>query len=278
MSVSEDQSASTRRVPSWLKEPLLHFLVAAALLTAAYHFFGKPEVKISAQLFNGLCKDYETATGHPASAEDKRKLLDEYLENEILYREAIRTGLMQDNRVRAMLVHTMRTSLRPIVPQPTEEDLVALRKQTPEIYRYPARAGFEHVSFPDMKSVPEGILEKLKAGAAPQGLGDETVRLANPLPVTFRTQLDYLFGAEFTDRLMTCETGVWVGPFASKRGVHFVKVLQREEERDMPMDELRPTLIGKWTGMRENEIIFQRVAELRKSYRVDLPALDSAQP
>ncbi|MFD0892294.1 peptidyl-prolyl cis-trans isomerase [Luteolibacter ambystomatis] len=265
-------------MPSFLKEPLLHFLLAAALLLVAWHFFARPEVKVSPQLISGIVKDYEGSLGRPATPEEVKKITDEYVENEILYREALRTGLIQDNRVRGLLIQTMRTSLRPIVPPPTEADLVALRNQTPQIYRYPAKVSFEHVSFADEKSIPEGLLEKLRSGTPPQGLGDPAVRLANPLPPTFRTQLDHLFGAAFTDTLIKCEKGVWSGLFPSNRGVHFVKVLSSEPEQDMPMAELRPTLTGKWTGLKEAEIISQKVEEMKKSYRVVLPPANPAKP
>ncbi|MGC4014806.1 MAG: peptidylprolyl isomerase [Luteolibacter sp.] len=265
-------------MPALLKEPLLHFLAAAALLLLAWHFFVRPEVKISPQLINGMVKEYETALGRAATPEDVRKITDEYVESEILYREALKTGLIQDNRVRSLLIQTMRTSLRPIVPPPSEADLVELRNKTPDIYRYPAKISFEHVSFSDEKSIPAGLLEKLRVGTPPQGLSDPAVRLANPLPPTFSTQLDHLFGAAFTGTLMKCEKGVWSGPFTSNRGVHFVKVLSADPEMDMPMSELRPTLIGKWTGIKEAEIISQKVEEMKKSYRVVLPPATPAKP
>lgn len=254
-----------------LKEPLLHFLLAAVVLSLAYHFFGRPTVKISAPLLNGLRKDYESAIGRAATPEETDRLAAEYLENEVLFREALRTGLTQDNRVRALLIQTMRTSLRPIVPEPGDEELIALRNETPEIYRFPAKAGFEHVTFADAAAVPSGLLEKLKGGAPAAELGDPGVRLANPLPPTFKPQLDYLFGAEFADRLLRCKPGVWEGPLTSTRGVHFVRVLALEPERDMPMSELRPTLAAKWIARRESAIISQKVAEMTKSYRVTMP-------
>lgn len=271
MPVDPPSSPVRRGVTAFLREPLLHFLVVAVLLLAAWHCFARPEVKVSPQLLSGMRKEYEASVGRTATPQEVAKIADEYLESEILYREAIRTGLMQDNRVRGLLIHTMRTSMRPIVPPPTEEELVAFRNLTPEIYRYPAKVSFEHVSFADAQAIPAGLLEKLRSGATPQGLGDPAVRLANPLPPTFRPQLDHLFGDAFTQTLMHCEKGVWAGPYVSKRGVHFVRVISMEAEKDMPLSELRPTLIGKWTGVKEAEGISRKVQEIKKSYRVILP-------
>lgn len=259
------------KLPALLKEPLVHFLAAAALLTVGYHFLARPEVTVSPQLLGGLRKEYEGAIGRQATPAEMTKLANEYLESEILYREALRNDMVKDNRVRGMLIQTMRTSLRPIVREPAEADLETLRQETPEIYRYPAKVGFEHVSFPNADAAPPDLLEKLRAGASPQGLGDGQMKLANPLPPTFRPQLEHLFGTEFTATLTGCKEGTWEGPFTSTRGVHFVRVLTQEPEHDMPMSELRPTLIAKWTSRQESRIISEKVAELRDSYRVNMP-------
>jgi len=266
------------RVGSWLREPLLHFLIAAGLLTAGYHFFGRPEVKVSAQQLTNIRKDYEAALGRPVTQEEFHKMLDDYLENEVLYHEAIRNGLLQDNRVRGLLIQTMRTSLRPIVPAPTEQELIDFRNQTPEIYRYPDKISFEHVSFATGTAVPDGLLEKLRAGATPQGLGDPTIRLANPLAPTFKPQLEHLFGPDFTTELMKAPLNEWAGPYTSSRGVHFIRITSRDPEHDMPMSELRATLAGKWTGVKEAEIISQRVKELMKSYHVVTPGIPADKP
>ncbi|MGH7290239.1 MAG: hypothetical protein ACREJT_03455, partial [Myxococcota bacterium] len=174
-------------------EPLAHFLVAAGLLLLAQHFLLRPEIAISPQLVNGLRKDYEARIGRPATDVEVHKLVDSYLEDEVLFREAQRSGLTNDNRVRSLLVQTMRSAMRPVVTPPTDAELQTLRAETPEVYRLPAQVSFEHVSFLEEKSIPTGLLEKLRGGAPSEGLG-EPVRITSPLPLTFQPQLEHMFG------------------------------------------------------------------------------------
>jgi hypothetical protein len=277
MSLSVSKSPSRSWLASLLHEPLLHFLIAAALLLLAFHFFARPELKVSAPMLNGLRKDYEARMGRPATELEIAKIANDYVEDEILYREALRNGLTQDNRVRGMLIQTMRTTLRPILSEPSDTELENLRKETPDVYRFPARVGFEHVSFADAKTIPDGLLEKLRSGEKPSSFG-ETVQLANPLPPTYRPQLERIFGPAFTIALTKCKEGEWVGPLTSARGVHFVRVQKQEPEREMPLEEIRSTLISKWMSRNEAAAISNKVIELRRSYNVVMPANLSPAP
>jgi hypothetical protein len=259
------------------REPLVHFFAAALLLFFAHRIIFKREISVSQPLVQGLRKEYE-ANGRKVDDTTLQRLVADYVEDEILYQEALRSGLMRDNRVRALLIETMRKSLRPVLPPPTDAELEQLRAEAPEAYRYPPQVSFEHVSFPDDKNVPGGLLDKLRSGAPATGLSDPAVRMANPLPLSYAPQLERVFGPEFTQSLMQCQAGVWSGPFKSLRGVHFVRVIKRDEGGDMPLNEVRSTLASQWVANHENAEISRKVAELRRSYRVNIQPITNARP
>jgi hypothetical protein len=259
------------------REPLAHFFAAALLLFFVHRIFFKREISVSLPLVQGLRKEYE-ATGHKVDETTLQRLVADYVEDEILYQEALRSGFLRDNRVRALLIETMRKSLRPVLPPPTDANLEQLRAEAPEAYRYPPQVSFEHVSFLDDKNMPAGLLDKLRSGAPATGMGDPAVRVANPLPPTYAPQLERVFGPEFTQSLLQCEVGVWTGPFKSLRGVHFVRVVKRDEGGDMPLKEVRTTLASQWVTNQENAAISRKVAELRRSYRVNIAPTTAARP
>jgi len=266
------------KITSFLRrEPLAHFVLAAAVLITLHHCLVRPAIEVSPQLANGLRKEYETRWNRKATDADMTRLIGDYIEDEVLFREALKTGLVNDNRVRALLVATMRSSLRPMLVPPTDADLEKLRSESPETYRFPAKIGFEHVSFTDEKNIPVGLLEKLRSGASTAGLGD-AVSLANPLPPTFQPQLDRIFGPEFTKSLLLCKKDVWNGPIKSERGVHFIRITTLDSPKDIPLDETRTTLASQWNTVKENAAIADKARELRKSYRVVLPPNIPAQP
>ena len=259
------------RLSTLAKEPLLHFLVAAGLLWLACRGCGHPEVQISVQALNGLRNDFAAAIGRRPSQPEVKHLVAEYLDDEILYREALRSGLTQDPKVRALLIQAMRASLQPVVPEPTDAELVATRERTPAVYRYPATLSFEHVSFTNSTRIPDELLKKLHDGASPQGLGDALDQVANPLPPTFRPQLEDLLGVDFISALSKCRLGKWEGPLTSTRGVHFVRLVNYEAERDMPMADIRASLIASWSEHKQAELISNKISQLRKAYCVTIP-------
>ena len=191
------------------------------------------------------------------------------LEQEILYREALKQGQIDDPRVRGLLAAILREQLEPVLADPSDEELRKYRADHPDAYQFPEQISFTHVSFAKMKDIPEGVLERLRAGETV--IGDPAVKLANPLPMTWLPQLKTLFGDPFVTALETCKPGEWSGPLASERGVHFVKLIERRAPREMSFDEVKPALTSQWLKDKRAEVVSAKVAEMRRGYRVVLP-------
>ncbi len=261
---------------AFLREPLLHFLVLGAALLGLNSMLGswrRPVVEITQAAVQAQAEIVAKRIERPLTAAEKDKLAKEMLQEEILFREAQRRGLVSDNQVRGTLVAMMRTALKPAPAQPTDEDLKKLRDQLPaESTTLPEQISFEHVSFSTPELVPPDLLAKLRAGANPQGLG-EPIRLSNPVTLTFRTQLDRLMGPEFTAELFKQNVQEWSGPFKSSRGVHFVRVLERHETQNMPFEQMRPMLESRWIKDREAAAVTQEVEKLKPDYRFVMPNL-----
>jgi hypothetical protein len=264
-------SSPARLGATLLGEPLVHFALAAAALLLIQHTFARPEIVVSPQRLHGLYKDFEARAGRPPTAEESAQVLADHVDEEVMYREALRTGMTQDNRIRMLLMQTMRTSLRPVLPEPTDEELEALRRESPEIYRAPEKLSFEHVTYAKPESVPEGLLEQLRGGLPRVGVGEPTPRLGNPMPPTDMPQLEWIFGPEFSAFLRAAPDGVWAGPTQSRRGVHFVRIIKREPGQDRPLAEIRPKLAAQWLARQDAAVISSKVAEMKRRYRIVLP-------
>lgn len=259
------------------REPLLHFTVAAAVLVGAQRWHqhaSRPELRVTKEWLDTLARDYELKTGHRPDSAERAKLLDDYIEEEVLFREAQKSGHEEDPRVRHLLALTMREAMEPVVADPSDAELEELRAKSPETFRFPAEVSFEHASFKSTDAIPPGTLETLRGGGT-AGMAAE-MRLPNPLPETWIPQIGRMFGDEFAEALANCKEGEWSGPINSTRGVHFVKILKYTAPREMPMTEVRPALITKWTTDRQKAAVSGKVAELRKGYRIIVPQGEAA--
>jgi hypothetical protein len=190
---------------------------------------------------------------------------------EILFHEAQQRGLVSDNSVRKSLIAMMRSALKPMPLPPTDEDLLKLQAQIPaENTTLPAEVSFEHVSFAKLENVPADLLAKLRNGADHRNFG-EPVRLANPLPLTYRPQLERILGEEFTKQIFTVPTDTWQGPLLSTRGAHLVRIVKRSADQPMSMEQTRPILLAKWRELKEAESVSAEVEKLMVNYRIRLP-------
>lgn len=259
-----------------LREPLFHFITIAGLLLLAnglWSHFAKPEIIISTAAVEARARDWQATSGIAPTNKQLADIARELATEEVLFRESLKREMAMDNRVRSSLVTMMRSALKPPVTPPTDEQLKEIRANSPkENIMLPAQVGFENVTFTSEADVPTDLLKKLREGG-PIPTSTAAVKLANPLPPTYRPQLDRLLGTEFCDTVFTMPLHQWHGPVRSTRGVHFIRVTSRDAERPIPFDEIRGMLQAKWIEQRENETITAEAVKLAQHYRIVLPEM-----
>ncbi len=162
----------------------------------------------------------------------------QWLEEEVLYREALARGLDQgDLIVRRRLAQKMRLLLETSVDVP-DPDPARLRAW---IDAHPARyGGLEHLALSHVflsRSLRGRQLGEDAIRVAAQLRSDTTQALeglSDPHPGGTQLQranqreLERLFGAPVAAQLMELPAGGWEGPIASALGIHFVRVHQRQ--------------------------------------------------
>jgi len=257
-----------------LREPLLHFVIIAAALLALNSFMSplrRPVVEISAAAVDAQAAVSAQRLGHELTPEERGRLTDEMLQEEILFREAQKRGMVSDNQVRNTLIAMMRSALKPMTAEPTDEELIATRAKLPrENTTLPQQVSFEHVSFTRAENVPADLLAKLRGGENPKALG-EPLRLANPLPPTYRPQIERLTGKEFSDQVFVQPIGEWQGPLTSSLGVHFVRVIDRQAEQPLALEAIKPMLESHWMSEKQGDAVEREVNKLKENYRIILP-------
>jgi hypothetical protein len=256
-----------------MRDPLTHFLLMAGAILLFHHLLqqhAKPELKITREELDLAQRDFENRIRRSATAAERVRLAEEMVGNEVLAREAIATGLGNDNRVRGLLAKLMRTSLEPVLSDPDDAALLQIRAMYPDDYRLPMRVVFEHVGFSSPDRVPADFLATLRGSGPPAGVG-ESVGLSNPSPPTYLPQIERFVGMELADRLGKMPLTTWEGPFQTARGYLFVRVTQREAETEMPFDQIRAALVAKWRYEMIRREIATATKRLREKYRVILP-------
>jgi PPIC-type PPIASE domain len=243
-----------------VREPLLHFLVAGALLFALYHLVRGPRAEANAQARSIVVDphallsfmQYESMAFRPdvfearlaaLSPQQKRELIDEYVREEALVREATIMGLADgDYVIRRRMAQKLLYLMDDAATESFSPDEATLRRYFSEHesrYRTAPTLTFTHV-FVDKEirrgAPAEKAAERLKRAleAARAGFGDAPA-YGDRFPYLrncIKRAPDFIesqFGAQFTGELVKLAPSEhWQGPIPSEYGYHLVLLTQRE--------------------------------------------------
>jgi len=267
----------------FLREPLVHFVVLGALIFGITEWRARDRgdatvIVLGPDELAGLHADFERRTGQPPTPHDEQALIDRFVDDEMLYREALALGLDRgDVIVRRRLLQKMEFLLdaRADLDPPTTEDLRALRDAHPDRYREPARCDLEHVFVDATRhgdqapALATEIGATLAAGADPARLGDPFLR-GRRLRAQSRRDLARIFGAGFAAAVESLPVGTWSAPVESSYGLHLVRVLGRTSSRLPDVEELEATLRLDWLESRRADVRRRALGDLRERYTVEI--------
>jgi len=280
-------------VKSVLREPLVHFLLLALLIFAGYGLVGtgaddKPDsIVVTAPKIEQMATLFAKTWQRPPTADELAGLIDDYVKEEILVREALELRLDQDDtvvrrRLRQKMEFLSAADVEALAP--TEAELQAYLTANPAAFEIDPMLSFEQIflnperhgnaSEQDAASILEVLLSE--PAADPALLGDASL-LPPELPLTGKRIVGQMFGADFAEAIDKATPGQWTGPILSGFGLHLVRVTKREPGRVPALEEVREAVARDWTNARRKELEDRRFAELLKRYVVTIKSPTSAE-
>jgi hypothetical protein len=211
------------------REPLVHMIVLGGFLFGLWRAVSPAaarRVSVSADVKAGLAADHRRRFGVAPTEKELAALVDRWVGDEVLYREALALGLDRgDVVVRRRLVQKMQFVLDAVEPvgEPGDAELRAWLAAHPERYGGGARVSFEQVFAGP--SGGEQLRAKLVAGEAAAGLP-----FIGPRRGERQTEREIAarFGAAFGAALVKAPIGTW-SLVRSAYGLHVVRVSARDD-------------------------------------------------
>ena len=277
------------------REPLVQFFAIALVLFAAnalvHGTVVRPsgrQIEISAGRVTQIAASYRLLAGRPPSRAELQTLVDDFVDEEIGYREAVALGLDADDTI---VRRRMRQKLEFLAEdatadeEPSDAELTAWLASRAADYRLPPRISFRHVlANADMRGADAeadaaAFAAALRAGTDPATLGDASM-LPSVLPLTTQQEAAALFGDAFAAAIFARTNEEWFGPVVSPLGAHAVSILAREAGRDPTLAEVRTQLRSDWLEARRKAMRATYLARLRQRYEVGIewPEAYAAQP
>lgn len=259
-----------------LREPLLFFLLAGAALFLLAGRFGGDDarrIEISQAERTRLAHQWEAQMGRPPGEAEMAGLLDQWLREEIYYREALALGLEADDVIiRRRLVQklTFLTEDLATLEAPSDDALRAYHQANAERYAEPLRISFTHRFFSSDRRDDAEADARAALAALATTEGAPTPSDGDPftLPRSFversQREITRLFGREFAAALAQVPTGSWQGPVASAYGWHLVRVEQVRPARPLAFEEVSDQVAADMRESRRrsaNEAFYQSLLE-----------------
>ena len=254
-----------------VRDPLLAFVVAGGALFVGYSQLAPSSVtpvRLTSETRTGLIAEFEARAGRKGSDEDVARLERDWVNDELLFREALDAGMhLGDSVVRARLVQEMRYRITGLLPDPTEEQLVNHYADHRDRYLTEPAISFEHVYFERIENAQAGMLDRLRQGEALQG---DAFWQGKSFPGYGESMIRGLFGQAFLEALNEAPRGTWVGPLESTRGVHFVLISKSHEPRLLPFEVVRQQVENDYLVLVIERTVDGRLQPLRSRYQVDV--------
>ena len=271
-----------------LREPLVQFLALGAVLFALYGVAGKrnaeapDKIVVSASRIATLGDGFARTWRRPPSEQELQGLIEDYIRDEVFYREGRAAGLDRDDVVIRRRVRQKMEFLAEdmSVPEPSEEQLAAYLASNPERFRAEDEITFHQVFLSatrrantiesDSKQVAS-VLDRADAAVDATALGDPFL-LGEEFRGVSTSKVTSIFGESFAQRIVAMEKGRWQGPVSSGFGQHFVFISERISGGSPLLDAVRPAVRREWANARRVEAERKLYASLRERYEVVVEA------
>jgi parvulin-like peptidyl-prolyl isomerase len=264
-----------KSLPTFLKDPLWHFLLAGAVVFLVSELMNPDASAYESPKTIVINRDslltelqFRTKTFEPElaarrldslSSEALDKLISDYVRSEVLYREADALGFSEnDYIIKKRMIQKMDFIIQDVsevATSATEEDVLKHYQENQEDYLIPGYVTFTHV-FIDAEDIGAdaamtdavAMLETLDSSGA--GFIDAP-RYGDRFPYGLnyvekpKDLISSHFGADLANEVFTLtpRKGAWQGPIRSEHGAHLVMLITSQPDRMPPLEEVKDRVI-----------------------------------
>jgi PPIC-type PPIASE domain len=268
-----------------LREPLLHFLLLGALLFGAYGWLHRgllsspAEIVVTRGQLEALQAQFARTWKRPPTAQEVDGLVDDWLHEEVLYREGVAMGLDRDDPLVRRRVGQKVEFIGEGPPQavPTDAELQAWLDAHADRYPIEPRYSLRQVYF-DPARHGDGLESDIAAARrtleAGKAVSSDSTMLPAAIEDVSASEVARVFGKEFAETLEALAVGGWQGPVRSGLGLHLVQVRSAKSARRATVDEVRGALTRDLLQARVQQANRVFYDKLRAKYvvRIDSPA------
>lgn len=227
-------------------------------------------------LLEKLAAQWQGQTQRLPDANELDALVEGYVREEILVREARRLNLDQDDviiRRRLAQKYEFFLADADVPTEPDADTLGAFFEVNRARYRLPETFSFNHVFFENENEAHAAVTQLNADDTDWRSLGRPFMLNRSYRTVTAE-RLAVEMGDAFVTALRAAPEARWSGPVASAFGVHAVKLVARDAGGDVAFDDVVARVARDWQMHQQTAARDAGMNELRAKYKVELAPAD----
>jgi hypothetical protein len=274
LSVSEVAAPprSPRSWPSWLREPLLHFLVLGGLVFGLDQLLiGRAadpyRIVVGSEVDSEAIETFEAARGRLPNTAERKALHQVWLDNEVLYREGLALGVDKgDTAIRERVIFKMLSVVDSNVKLPAIDDQIVRKwfEAHRDKYDEPQRYDFDEAALSGNSSeqAVRDFVNELNGGLPGDAKAGLRVFKGRP-----HSNLVQSYGPAVTDTLVNSKPGEWRA-IETREGWRAMRLNAVIPAKPADYEVIRNVAVQDWTDATAAEQRSAAVRALAKKYKI----------
>jgi hypothetical protein len=275
-------------VKKLLKNPITYFFILGFVVFALHSLLNMEKseqdddpftVEVTSADIEWLRSSFESRMQRKPAPIELKGLIDSYIREEILAREAHAMGLAeQDQVIKRRLVQKLLFVFEDIAEavEPTDDELRTYAQDNPEKYLIPATISFTHIYFnpdkrDDVMKDAEDMLGRLRATGATDAdiatFGD-AIMLDSSYQELTEDGVTRVLGPEFAQTLFELEGRGWQGPVGSSFGLHLFRIDGRTDAAIPDFESVRERVRYDFMYGRKTDVIDEAYSSVKTRYTI----------
>ena len=274
-----------------LKDPLIQFILLGVLVFGVNNVNNQtpPHIIISAEHQRNIAAQSYDAYVEAPNQKTINRLIQQEIENEVLYQEGLRYGLeIEDPVIRKRIIQKMNFMLEGMAaaPPPDRFDLETYVQLHSDRYQQQPRYSFQHIFFKNKHQYDQHNRHKQRATKTlatltnqplnPQTFGDPFIKGNQFSNITLK-QVSHQFGEPFAKALSQLKTGHWIGPTQSSYGSHLVFLSSKTQKTIPRLEAIRDIVYSDWQKEKTQQKKRHLINDLVSTYHVEIEETSSTQ-
>lgn len=256
----------------------IFFILGVLILIADISVNNESDEKITIfeSEINSLIDTWVNQVGRDPTLQEVDGIIKQLLDEEILYREAIKLGLDKNDiiikRRLAQKIGFLRQESDSSLPSNQQvRDFYNLNKDK---YFVEKRITFSHIYFSSNETEQEDAKKALiliESGSSETEFGEPFLLGKNFSSKTI-SEIERSFGKRFSEDIQTIITKQWTGPITSEYGSHLIFLNSISDSFTPSLDEIKNLIINDVILENQNNSAKEYLKQLRNKYQIEILA------